>query len=100
MEQLRLHDSAQTGRASLVTETLPHVYSKIMTVNKRFIIVLSQNQTRKDNLMKRYLCMFGSNLMALALIGVLSMTALAGPRPFHLVEHGQISATPRAATGT
>ena len=50
--------------------------------------------------MKRYLSMFSSNLLALALIGVMSLTALAGSRPFHLVEHGQISATPRDASGT
>src|ERR1044072_5756123 len=50
--------------------------------------------------MKRYLLMFGSNLMALALIGVISLTAVGGTRPFHLVEHGQISATPRDASGT
>jgi hypothetical protein len=40
------------------------------------------------------------NLLGLALIGVISLTALAGPRPFHLVEHGLISATPRDASGT
>jgi hypothetical protein len=46
--------------------------------------------------MKRY---FFKNLLGLALIGVVSLTALAGPRPFHLVEHGWISATPRAGSG-
>ena len=50
--------------------------------------------------MKRYLLMFGSNLMALALIGVICLTAAAGTRPFHLVEHGQITATPRDGSGT
>jgi len=40
------------------------------------------------------------NLLGLALIGVVSLTALAGPRPFHLVEHGWITATPRDASGT
>ena len=39
------------------------------------------------------------NLLGLALIGVVSLTTLAGPRPFHLVEHGLISATPRDASG-
>jgi len=47
--------------------------------------------------MTRY---FFKNLLGLVLIGVLSLTALAGPRPFHLVEHGWISATPRDGTGT
>src|SRR6185312_5203161 len=47
--------------------------------------------------MKRYLF---KNLLGLALIGVVSLTALAGPRPFHLVEHGWITATPRDASGT
>ena len=50
--------------------------------------------------MKRYLSMFGSTVMAVALIGVLSLTALASPRPFHLVEHGVITATPRDGSGT
>src|ERR1044071_1332298 len=50
--------------------------------------------------MKRYLSMFGSTLMAVALIGVLSLTALASTRPFHLVEHGVITATPRDGSGT
>ena len=50
--------------------------------------------------MKPYLSKFGSILITLALIAVLSLTALAGPRPFHLVEHGWITATPRDASGT
>jgi hypothetical protein len=47
--------------------------------------------------MKRYSF---KNLLGLALIGVVSLTALGGPRPFHLVEHGWITATPRDASGT
>ena len=47
--------------------------------------------------MKHY---FFKNLLGLALIGVISLTALAVPRPFHLVEHGWITATPRDASGT
>src|ERR1044072_2692589 len=64
--------------------------------------VLRQSITsnRKDNLMKRYLFMFGSNLLALVLIGVMSLTALGGVRPFHLVEHGTLTATPRDRSGT
>jgi len=50
--------------------------------------------------MKRYLSKFGSNLKALTLIGILSLTALAGPRPFHLVEHGNLTATPRDRSGS
>lgn len=50
--------------------------------------------------MKRYLSKFGTHLIALALMGAMSLTALAAPRPFHLVEHGQITATPRDASGT
>jgi hypothetical protein len=50
--------------------------------------------------MKRYLSIFGSRLMALALTGVMSLTVLAGARPFHLVEHGQLSVTPRDGSGT
>jgi len=49
--------------------------------------------------MKHYFSKFGSSLMAVALIGVFSLTALAGTRPFHLVEHGWITATPRDASG-
>jgi hypothetical protein len=33
-------------------------------------------------------------------MGVMSLTALAGARPFHLVEHGQLTATPRDGSGT
>jgi hypothetical protein len=50
--------------------------------------------------MKRYLSNFGRNLKALTLIGVMSLTALAGPRPFHLVEHGNLTATPRDRSGS
>ena len=50
--------------------------------------------------MKRYLSKFGSTLKALSLIGVMSLTVFAGPRPFHLVEHGQLTVTPRDASGT
>jgi hypothetical protein len=49
--------------------------------------------------MKRYLSKFAGHLLALALIGVVSLTAFAGPRPFHLVEHGWITATPRDPSG-
>lgn len=50
--------------------------------------------------MKRYLSKFGWSLMALALVGVISLKAFAAPRPFHLVEHGVITATPRDGSGT
>ena len=50
--------------------------------------------------MKRYLSRFGRSLKALTLIAVMSLTVLAGPRPFHLVEHGRITATPRDQSGT
>ena len=51
--------------------------------------------------MKRYLPKFGRlSLMALALAGVMSLTVFAGPRPFHLVEHGQLVVTPRDQSGT
>jgi hypothetical protein len=50
--------------------------------------------------MKRYFSKFGSGLIALTLMGVMSLTALAGARPFHLVEHGQLTATPRDGSGT
>lgn len=49
--------------------------------------------------MKRYLFDFGTTLMALSLIGLMSLTAFASPRPFHLVEHGQLNVTPRDASG-
>src|ERR1041385_6581453 len=38
--------------------------------------------------------------MAVALIAVMSLTVLAGPRPFHLVEHGNLTVTPRDQSGT
>lgn len=50
--------------------------------------------------MKRYLSRFGRSLKALTLVGVMSLTVLAGPRPFHLVEHGRLTATPRDQSGT
>jgi hypothetical protein len=50
--------------------------------------------------MKRFLSKFGSSLMALSLIGSVSLTVLASARPFHLVEHGQLYVTPRDASGT
>ena len=50
--------------------------------------------------MKRWVFTIGCNLLVLALISAVSVTAFAGARPFHLVEHGQISATPRDASGT
>jgi hypothetical protein len=49
--------------------------------------------------MKHYLSKFGSSLMALAVMGVISLTVLAGARPFHLVEHGQLTVTPRDQSG-
>jgi hypothetical protein len=50
--------------------------------------------------MKRYLRKSRSNLKALALIGLMSLTVFAGPRPFHLVEHGKLYVTPRDQSGT
>src|SRR6185369_7852525 len=50
--------------------------------------------------MKHYLSKFGSSLLALALVGAVSLTALASVRPFHLVEHGQLQVTPRDQSGT
>lgn len=50
--------------------------------------------------MKHYLSRFGSSLMALSLMAASSLTALAGARPFHLVEHGQLQVTPHDASGT
>jgi hypothetical protein len=50
--------------------------------------------------MKHYLTKFGSSLKALTLIGIISLTALAVVRPFHLVEHGKLKVTPRDQSGT
>ena len=50
--------------------------------------------------MKRYLSKFGGSVMALAVIGAMALTVFAGPRPFHLVEHGKLYVTPRDASGT
>src|SRR5215216_632988 len=49
--------------------------------------------------MKHCLSKFGRNLIAVVLLGVMSMTAFAGPRPFHLVEHGQLNVTPHDGSG-
>ena len=50
--------------------------------------------------MMRCLSKFSGSLMAVALIAVMSLTVLAGPRPFHLVEHGNLTVTPRDQSGT
>ena len=50
--------------------------------------------------MKRYFSKLGSTLLALALTGVVSLTVLASTRPFHLVEHGRLTVTPRDPSGT
>lgn len=50
--------------------------------------------------MKRCLSKCGGTLVTVALIAVMSLTVLAGPRPFHLVEHGNLTVTPRDASGT
>src|ERR1044072_7834831 len=50
--------------------------------------------------MKHSLSKFGTSLLALALVGAVSLTALATARPFHLVEHGQLQVTPRDQSGT
>jgi hypothetical protein len=57
------------------------------------------SNNRKDNSMKRHLFKFGSSLLAVAVIGAMSLTVLAGARPFHLVEHGQLQVTPRDQSG-
>ena len=50
--------------------------------------------------MKRCLSKWGGSLVTVALIAVMSLTVLAGSRPFHLVEHGNLTVTPRDASGT
>ena len=50
--------------------------------------------------MMRCLSKCGGSLMAVVLIAVMSLTVLAGSRPFHLVEHGRLTVTPRDASGT
>src|SRR5678815_5233677 len=51
--------------------------------------------------MKHYFSKFGSSLMALAVMAVISLTVFAANvRPFHLVEHGQLTPTPRDQSGT
>ena len=50
--------------------------------------------------MKTYFSRFGGALIALGLIGVMSLVVFAVPRPFHLVEHGRLTITPRDQTNT
>jgi hypothetical protein len=55
--------------------------------------------------MKCILSKFGGKLMALPLIAVVSLVVLAAPRafhprPFHLVEHGTLTQTPRDQSNT
>jgi hypothetical protein len=49
--------------------------------------------------MKTHFSRFVRKLKALSVLGVMSLTVLAGPRPFHLVEHGKLYVTPRDASG-
>ena len=44
--------------------------------------------------MKRNLSMISIILMTVALMGLTALTALAHPRPFHLVEHGTLTQDP------
>lgn len=44
--------------------------------------------------MKGYLSRISVSLMTLVLIGLNSLTALATPQPFHLVEHGKLTFAP------
>lgn len=44
--------------------------------------------------MKRYFRKIAIGLMTLALLGSHALTALATPRPFHLVEHGTLTTAP------
>ena len=48
--------------------------------------------------MKRYSSMISISLMTLALVGLAALTALAVPRPFHLIEHGTAKVTQNADT--
>ena len=41
--------------------------------------------------MKHYLSRISISLVTLALMGLTALSALAGPRPFHLVEHGTLA---------
>jgi len=43
--------------------------------------------------MKHYLSRISVSLMTLGLVGLIVLTALAHPRPFHLVEHGAFTNT-------
>lgn len=49
--------------------------------------------------MKRYLSRISLSLVTLGLVSLITLTALAVPRAFHLVEHGNLTVTPRDATG-
>ena len=49
--------------------------------------------------MKRYLSRTSVSLVILGLVGLTTLTALAVPRAFHLVEHGNLTPTPRDPSG-
>ncbi|HKA18048.1 MAG TPA: hypothetical protein VKN18_06990 [Blastocatellia bacterium] len=49
--------------------------------------------------MKRYSSIISVSLI-LGLVAFSALTVLAVERPFHLVEHGKVTVTPRDATGT
>jgi len=50
--------------------------------------------------MKRYLSKVGSSVLALSLLVGMCLTVSATSHPLHLVEHGQLSATPRDPSNT
>lgn len=49
--------------------------------------------------MKRYVSIISVSLMILGIVTFSALTVLAVERPFHLVEHGNVSVTPRDSTG-
>jgi hypothetical protein len=60
---------------------------------------LTPNKQKGTILMKRYLSRINIAMMALAVMGLATLTALAVARPFHLVEHGKVTITARDDTG-
>ena len=70
----------------IITETLPHIYDKVMTfLTWRTILSVERRY------MKRYLYGISISLLTFGLVGVTALAALAVTQPFHMDSKNLIS---------
>ena len=70
----------------IITETLPHIYDKVMTF-LRWRTILSVER----RYMKRYLYGISISLLTFGLVRVTALAALAVTRPFHMDSNNVIT---------